>query len=51
MTQEVNQKTYKKLIEQDIEWLKSMIEVKCPNSLEGKHILNILENEKEKSNI
>ena len=38
----LNTDAYKKLIEADISWLEKIMEEHCPDSLEGKHIKEVL---------
>jgi hypothetical protein len=47
----VNTTTYKKMVKQDIEWLDKMMLEYNPDSLEGKHIRNILEREIKKYDV
>lgn len=47
----VNATTYKKMVKQDIEWLDKIMLEHNPDSLEGKHIRNILEQEIEKYDV
>lgn len=47
----VNATTYKKMVKQDIEWLDKIMLEHNPDSLEGKYIRNILEQEIEKYDV